>query len=120
MAYVPKSGTALAQMYLKGKLRGDRDANGCEVRVISVAPGRGLAMHNTGLPPVVEYDAFVSLQLAKTRGRQNIIDGKKLRRIALMRRDGNSLKECGVAVGVSFSCVHKWLNILPIHLGGAA
>lgn len=115
------SNRTIARMYNQGALQSEfgGTAGGKESRTVTAGHGGAfIAMHNTALPPVAEFDAFVSLQLAKTRGKQSKMTGAKLKRVSMMRRNGCTLKECGRAIGVSLTCVKDWCNRLPAALGG--
>ena len=111
------SNRTIARMYTQGSLHSDWGGGGVTSKTIN-SLGRGIAIRNLSLPHAAEYDAFVDLQLAKTRGRQTKMTGNKLRRAAIMRRDGKGLKECGDAIGVTASCIKDWLDRLPVSLGG--
>jgi hypothetical protein len=79
----------------------------------TVHSGVFVAIHSAAPPPIVEYDAWLDLQLAKTRGKQTKWTGAKLRRAVIMRRNGCSPPEIGVAVGYSSREVSNWLAKLP-------
>lgn len=76
--------------------------------------GMFVVMHSAPPPHESEYDAWLSLQLAKTRGTQTNITGAKLRRMVIMRRAGETYESCARAIGMSAaSPARKWIIALP-------
>ena len=72
-----------------------------------------LKSHSAAPPAVDEYDAWFERQLAGTRGRQTKLTGTKLRRMVIMRRQGETYKDIAVVAGVSACVAHDWLTRLP-------
>ena len=106
---------AFAAMYAAGKLRGDRDSANPR-NSLSEFPGHlgaFLAIRSAAPPDASEYDAWLSLQLAKTRGSTAKVTGAKLRRMVIMRRQGSTFAEIGRAVGLTSVTARNWLIALP-------
>lgn len=108
--------TGMAQAYRGNRLKGD-DCPAANARkhfdVIGHMGGL-VAMHSKAPPPVAEYDAWLAALPNRRGGR---ITGAKLRRAVIMRRQGASLEECGLAIGFRVPGIHKWLRRLPPELG---
>jgi hypothetical protein len=79
-----------------------------------VSTGSFLAARSAVPPPVVEYERwFVSVR-GKTG--KTSIDGRKLRRIVQMARNGCGASEIGASVGMAGGTVRGWLARLPAEL----
>lgn len=112
------SNKTFARMYLGNKIHSQSDKPTAHKTGLEKSIHRGdlIAMHAPRAPDVAEYDAWLQLQLAGTRGRQTTMTGRKLHRIVTMRRQGSSLKECGEAVGMTTQPIYTWLSRLPKEL----
>ncbi len=74
--------------------------------------------HSAAPPPVLEYDAWVAAHTVspKEGGRKIRLDGRTLRRVVVMRRNGCTFKEIGGSIGASANIARRWLAALPPEL----
>ena len=89
-----------------------RDQTGGGARSVHI--GVFARIHSEAPPPVEEYETWLALQLAGTRGvKPNEITGAKLRRAVVMRRNGCGYREIGQSLARSGHNVKAWLERLP-------
>lgn len=105
----------LAFKYVAGQLRGDKDdvsypdRSGAAVRLGHY--GAYLAMHSDAPNSVEAYEAwFQDVKSDDARAKPKV-NGAKLRRAVLMRRDGRTWDEVRRAVGCS--SINEWVSKLP-------
>lgn len=69
-------------------------------------------------PPTTEYDDWLnSRNRAQHSGyMMKKMSGAQLRRAVVMRKQGETWKSCGEAIGYSGKAVKQWLDFLPLHL----
>jgi hypothetical protein len=106
--------TVAARAYRAVKIS-DPAERGTSNRDSVFAPHTGfrLACHSAAPPPIAEYDAWLeSIRSDDPRGKLKVT-GAKLRRLAIMRRDGRTFKECGSALSMSTVIAMRWINRLP-------
>ena len=109
----------MAAVYAAGKLRGDMDNPGWQGRrrVDGVAHhGALIACRANDVPSVEAYDQWLAENQIGKRA-HSPVTGSKLRRMAIMRRQGSAYAECGAAVGMSGVSAQRWLLALPAELG---
>jgi hypothetical protein len=111
----------LAEMYVRGRIRGDRDSfaeAGRGTNTVHAGHHGGLLrMHSAAPPPPAEYDAWLQAQATeKTKYGHTVVSGAKLRRAVVMRRNGCALAEIGRSLGVSGKTACLWLGSLPEEL----
>lgn len=114
------SAKQLAQMYVRGRIRGDLDnfaESGRGSNTVHAGHHGGLLrMHSATPPPVEEYERWLSERLSNDRRARPKITGAKLRRMVVMRRQGSEMAEIGRAVGLKGAGPRKWLAMLPPEL----
>lgn len=85
------------------------------MQVKAVSGWRDPHVRPRSVPNASEYDAWI-----KTRNRYgggNLkMTGIALRRAVIMRRQGESWKDIGYAVGFSSSTIKNWCEFLPLDL----
>lgn len=99
----------------RAAIRGLRDQSGSSAHLYH--KGVYVAVHSAAPPPVEVYDQWIADNHPLKRRCGGAIEGRKLRRMVVMRRQGSSLKECGEAVGHSKHFARSWLSLLPTELG---
>jgi hypothetical protein len=65
--------------------------------------------------PAADYDAWLASVFGE-KGTKRKIDGHKLRRAVIMRRNGHCVTEAGRIVGIGATCLGRWLAALPPEL----
>lgn len=98
----------------EASLRGLRDQTGSASHIYH--RGIYVTCHSTAPPSATEYQRWFELHRSPDpRGRSRIktLDGAKLRRMVVMRRQGSSLVECGLAAGITGKAASEWLSRLP-------
>jgi hypothetical protein len=65
--------------------------------------------------PAADYDAWLA-SVFSDKGANRKVDGSKLRRAVIMRRNGCTIAEASRVVGICKSGLCQWLNALPPEL----
>lgn len=100
-----------ADMYRRGTMR-DYEANApiSTMHLVSKAPF--VLCRPQAVPPLSEYEAWLTANPVGKRGHSRI-SALKLRRAVQMKRGGQTLKDIECAVGMQ---MHAWLGKLPPEL----
>ena len=81
--------------------------------------GTNLAMRSKAVPPVAAYDEYVRRSQHRHTNcvhSSNRFRGCYLRRAVIMRREGSTWKECGLAIGTAPATIRGWVEFLPLEL----
>lgn len=111
------SNRSIANMYCSGKIYTDAAVTGKKGTILGVPHnGKYVAIQAKPIAPVEAYERWIANRNQRRRGKIKFT-GAKLRRIVIMRRQGETWTECGQAVGVDGNTARRWLEFLPLELG---
>lgn len=107
-----RNGT-IARMYLGNRIYSPAVTKSSGLIISAPHNGSRIAIQAKSIPPLADYEKWF-------RGGNCRLGGKsspaKIRRIVIMRRQGSTWRECGVAVGATENTVKNWVEFLPLDL----
>lgn len=85
------------------------------MKIKAISGWRDPHISSASVPTADAYELW--LRHGNRRPRNSKITGAKLRRAVIMRRQGQTWRECADATGLSASCLQDWNSFLPMGWG---